>query len=116
MASHISAHPAFVVEVTHLVPLKYMYSMKSSTFPSRDGHYLSVPCTSCTHSHSPNISHQIGGLKSSTPVQSILAALTDGDSEEGGSDKIVVKTLRVDRSAIVKFKKANDVRLHTLFT
>ena len=44
-------------------------------------------------------------------IQTLLAGL-DPEREEQGADKnpLTVDTLRIDRTAVVKFKKANDVR------
>ena len=47
-------------------------------------------------------------------IQTLLAGL-DPEREEQGADKnpLTVDTLRIDRTAVVKFKKANDVRLRS---
>ena len=52
-----------------------------------------------------------------TPYQQILSAMEgkDEETEEIGGDKnpLVVKSLRVDRTAVLKFRRANDVSIIT---
>ena len=56
---------------------------------------------------------QVSGIDPETPYQQIktLLAGLDSESEEIGGDKdpLVVDALRIDRTAVIKFKKANDV-------
>jgi hypothetical protein len=57
----------------------------------------------------------VSGLLPETPYSLIKNALQGADEETGaiGGDRepLIVDSLRVDRSAIVKFKKAGDVSL-----
>lgn len=57
----------------------------------------------------------MSGLQPETPYSSIVSALQGIDDEAGaiGGDRepLTVDCLRIDRSAIVKFKKAGDVSL-----
>ena len=59
------------------------------------------------------LSLQVSGIDPETPYQQIQALLAGQDSENeeigGDKDPLVVETLRIDRTAIIKFKKANDV-------
>ena len=61
----------------------------------------------------PGLSLQVSGIDPETPYQHIQALLAGQDSENeeigGDKDPLVVETLRIDRTAIIKFKKANDV-------
>ena len=61
----------------------------------------------------PQLSVQVSGIDPETPYQQIQALLAgqDSESEEIGGDKdpLIVDTLRIDRTAIIKFKKAKDV-------
>ena len=58
-------------------------------------------------------SHQVSGMLPETPYSAIESAMagTDGETEAIGGDKepLTVSSLRIDRSAIIKFKKAGDV-------